>query len=89
MVDAQADGFNDTRSFEAKPRRQIQRIKTGAAIHVDVIQANRMMAHQNFPWARLPKLDIDQLKDLRATQLFKTNGAHDIFFHLSLHFYEI
>jgi hypothetical protein len=48
-----------------------------------------MMAHQNFTWARLPKLDIDQLKDLRTTQLFKTNGANDFFFHLSLHFYEI
>jgi hypothetical protein len=89
MADARAGGFNDTRGFETEPRRQIQRIKTDAAIHVDVIQANRVMAHQNFTRARLPKLDIYELKNLRTTQLFKTNGANDFFFHLSLHFYEI
>jgi hypothetical protein len=48
-----------------------------------------MMAHQDFTRARLPKLDIYELKNLRTTQLFKTNGANDFFFHLSLHFYEI
>jgi len=43
------------------------------------------MAHHYFTWPRLPKLDIYELKDLRTTQLLKTNGSHGFFFHLALH----
>jgi hypothetical protein len=75
FADALAHRLDHARAFNANPRRQRQRVKTGAVIGVDEIEADRMVAHCGFTRSRGRHNDRLPAQHLGAAGLVNANGV--------------
>ena len=64
----------DARAFHAQLERHGEGVEPAALVHVDVVQANGVVANANLAGAGLAHLNVHQLELLGAAGLFNQNG---------------
>jgi hypothetical protein len=75
LGDPGADGKDFARAFVSGHEGQLRhRIKAGAEIGVDEVQANGAVLHQQFARPRRGQRDVLELQNLRAAGLVNANG---------------
>src|SRR5699024_5493711 len=67
IVDAFADGINDTRPFAAKCARHFDRVQAGTEINVDEVHANGAIGDANLAGAGVTNISVDDFQHFRAT----------------------
>ena len=78
-IDALTHRLDHTRRLAAEPRRQIDRIDAAAMIGVDIVQADRMVAHPHFARPGRRQVDVDPFDHLRPAG---AGDACDAFAHM-------
>ncbi len=76
IADTGADGDDDACCLHADHQRRLDRIKAGAVVDVDVVEADGALLQAHLALAGIADLDVDIFQDFGSAGLFDADGFY-------------